>query len=168
MPSTYTPIATNTLSSAVSSVTFSSIPQTYTDLILVTGIKKSAGNAAYIRANNDSGTNYSTTYLYGSGGTATSTRDTNRTWFDSLGATATGTNTFALSTNHIMNYSNSTTYKDILARKQYSITSGTWDYTEASISTWRSTAAITQLDILAIAGNFEIGCTFTLYGVKSA
>jgi len=40
--STYTPIATQTLSSAVTSVTFSSIPQTYTDLILVMNVTNSS------------------------------------------------------------------------------------------------------------------------------
>jgi len=126
--------------------------------------------AAYIRANNDSGTNYSTTYLTGGVGGAVSSRDSNRTFFDSLGSTGSSasSNTFALSTNHFQNYSNTTTNKTVLAVKQYSNTSGVWDYTEASVSLWRNTAAITQLDILAIAGNFVTGSTFTLYGVKSA
>ena len=79
---TYDAIATQTLSSAAASVTFSSIAGTYTDLVLVTSIRKSTtGVSAYLRANNDSGTNYSTTYLYGSGTSAISTRDTNRTFF---------------------------------------------------------------------------------------
>ena len=171
MPSTYTPIATNTLGSATATVTFSSIPGTYTDLILVTNIRKTtASTAGYVRANNDSGTNYSTTYLYGSGVSATSTRDTNRTFFDSIGAAGSSmaAGTFALSVNNIMNYSNTSTFKTILARKQYSNTSGAWDYVETSVSLWRNTAAITQLDVLAISGNFDIGSTFTLYGVKSA
>jgi hypothetical protein len=168
---TYDAIATQTLSSAAASVTFSSIAGTYTDLVLVTSIRKSTtGVSAYLRANNDSGTNYSTTYLYGSGTSAISTRDTNRTFFDSLGAAGSSmaAGTFALSVNHIMNYANSTTNKTVLARKQYSNTSGTWDYVEASVSLWRSTAAITQLDVLAISGNFDIGSTFSLYGIASA
>ena len=64
MPNTYEPIATNTLGSAASSVTFSSIPSTYTDLIVVMNYANSTGLAdVFFRFNGDTGSNYSDTIL---------------------------------------------------------------------------------------------------------
>jgi hypothetical protein len=71
--STYEPIASQTLGSAVSSVTFSSIPQNYTDLILVVNYGISANNfGARIRFNGDTGSNYSDSFIYGTGSSALS------------------------------------------------------------------------------------------------
>ena len=71
---TYTPIATTTLGSAASSYTFSSIPGTYTDLVLVVSGKYSTGTTGtttvQIQVGNtslDTGANYSIVYLNGSG-----------------------------------------------------------------------------------------------------
>jgi len=60
MPSTYTPIATNTLASVSTGVTFSSIPSTYTDLVLVINYRldgTGTGAAGALRFNSDSGSN---------------------------------------------------------------------------------------------------------------
>ena len=77
MASTYTPIATTTLGSAVNSVTFSSIASTYTELVLVIQYQSAANCVANITFNNDTATNYSTTYLSGNGTSAASARGSN-------------------------------------------------------------------------------------------
>ena len=78
MPATYQPIETQTVSgTSTSTVTFSSIPQTYTDLVLVSAITQSADVSNYLRFNSDTGTNYSRTRLVGTGSSATSVRGTN-------------------------------------------------------------------------------------------
>lgn len=64
---TYFPIANTTLSSAAASYTFSSISGSYTDLVLVIGGTLSADISAGIYFNGDTGTNYSTTRMYGNG-----------------------------------------------------------------------------------------------------
>jgi hypothetical protein len=74
MPNTYEAIASTTLTATASSIDFTSISSTYTDLILVCYLQDSGG-ASYIRVNNDSGSNYSRTIVYGSGGSAASYRD---------------------------------------------------------------------------------------------
>jgi hypothetical protein len=158
MASTYTPIATNTISgSATSSITFSSIAGTYTDLVLVSNGSVSADADVNIRFNGDSTTAYSRTLVYGDGTTASSQRST------SLGqlpviyfTTAQGT---AISS--IQNYSNSTTYKTVISRSNSS-------FTAAYAGLWRNTAAITSINVYIGAGNFVAGTTFTLYGIKAA
>lgn len=163
MPSTYTPIATTTLGSAASSVTFSSISGTYTDLILVfSGQFSAAGKQIALQFNSDTGTNYSATNLGGTGSAAESTRDSNKGYMP-LGYMPTA-NAQLTSVLQIMNYSNTTTNKTALARSN-----DAGGYVSAVVGLWRSTSAITSVTALAYTGaNFNSGSTFTLYGVKSA
>ena len=73
--STYTPIATTTASGSASSVTFSSIPSTYTDLVIVADILGAASTAdAVLRFNSDTTSNYSETVIRGDGSSAASAR----------------------------------------------------------------------------------------------
>jgi hypothetical protein len=164
MPQTYTPIATTTLASTAASYTFSSIPATYTDLVVVaTARNTTATYTATIRLNGDSGSNYSSTQLYGNGTTAGSNRDTSRTSIDNIYAASSAdtANVFNTTLVHIMNYANSTTYKTVLSRSNLNI------QVAASVGLWRSTAAITSVGIFS-ASNFAAGSIFTLYGIKAA
>ena len=111
--STYTPIASITLASAASSVTFSGIPQTYTDLVVVINGTSSASGELRYRLNGNTGSNYSFTQLYGDGSSAGSSRDSNRTT-GRLGSTRTTGN---VQIGHFQKYSNSTTNKTVLSRE---------------------------------------------------
>ena len=74
---TYVALDTQILSSAAASVTFSSISQAYTDLILVTAGTGTTGGVGWLTFNGDSptsGSNYSNTTVYGDGSTAASYR----------------------------------------------------------------------------------------------
>lgn len=164
MPATYEPIATNTLGSAAASVTFSSIPGTYTDLVLVcvNGNANNSDNDIYIRFNSDSGSNYSRTQMIGNGTSATSSRTSNNTEIR-IGPSYNNTVTSHL-TIHINNYSNTTTNKTALLRSGHA--SG---YTVAEVALWRDTSAITSITLtLQSSVNYVAGSTFTLYGIKSA
>lgn len=162
--STYTPIYSTTLSSAQSSVTLNSFSG-YTDLILVGSLLGSAGGYyPRIRINGDTGSTYSYTYMTGNGSTATSGRAPNV----SSSAYITGNAQLDASTpmvieTHINNYSNSTTYKTLLTRASQAGTG-----VDAAVTLWRNTAAITSLEINANGGNFNVGSTFTLYGITAA
>jgi hypothetical protein len=167
MAATYDSIMTHTLPSATNTYTLSSIPQTYTDLVLVIGSVReaAAGSAvAAIRYNGDTGSNYSFTYLGGNGSTASSGRVSNST-YAALGAwvanlSTTGESDFL----HLMNYSNTTTYKTTLARS-----SAASSATEASVALWRSTAAINSITLtVGSPAAFTAGSTFSLYGIKAA
>lgn len=163
MPATYEPIATTTLGSSASSVTFSSISSTYTDLILVfTGTATTGNNYAGLQFNSDTGNNYSFTALRGDGTSAASTRASNQPQADTAyGSPVTTTqNTIIM---QIQNYSNSTTYKTVLSRANNSASE-----TGAAVGLWRNTAAITSIVFKLNANNFATGSTFTLYGIKAA
>jgi hypothetical protein len=115
MAITYEPIATETASGSVSSITFSSISGTYTDLvIIVNGGTAGSDNSLVVRFNSDTGGNYSYTAIDGdgSGSSALASNNTNT----SAGyAGRVGSNGSA-SIHHIMNYSNATTYKTAISR----------------------------------------------------
>ena len=158
---TYTPIATQTVGSSTGTVSFTSIPQTYTDLVLIAFYQ--GANDLCAQLNGDSGTNYSDTFLSGTGSSAVSLRNSNvnRMVFDQYAYPPTSSS-FAVGITHFMNYSNSTTYKTVLTR-----TSSTYG-TEAAVNLWRNTSAITSIVLFINGANINAGTTFTLYGIASA
>ena len=162
MPATYEPIATTTLGSAQSSVTFSSISGSYTDLVLVVESAMASGSTSnfVMQFNSDTGsnTNYSSTRLLGDGSAASSGRNTN-TSYAMVGDI--DTNRFT-SINHIMNYANTTTYKTMIHRFN-----DTTDTVGATVSLWRSTAAISTITLASGLGGSTLNGTFTLYGIKA-
>jgi hypothetical protein len=166
MPKTYEPIATTTLGSAASSVTFSSISGSYTDLVLVVDYSLNVANSSlFVRLNGDTGSNYSYTRLSGTGSAASSGRGTSSDQARiTADTTAQSASTRQIVTINLMNYSNSTTYKTFLVR--YNSTGGT----EAFVDLWRNTAAVTSVQIKGFDGTaiIESGSTFTLYGIKAA
>lgn len=164
---TYTPIATNTLSSAAASVTFSSISGAYTDLVLIcstSGTRVSTSDSFNIRFNSDTASNYSDTVLRGNGTSATSFRDTSSTG-GFIGETIVNSSTsFTPIIVNIMNYSNSTTYKTSLSRSNFA-----GGFVEASVVLWKATpAAITSLTLFYGTGNITAGSTFQLFGIAAA
>ena len=171
--STYTPIATTTLGSSASSYTFSSIPQTYTDLVLVLngyGAVTDGSSIVGEVGNNslDTGANYSMTRLSGSGSTASSGRasGTNFIRFANLtGQSTSSSNPTSLIIN-FMNYSNTTTFKTILNRVNQ--INGSYPGVEALVNLWRSTSAINIIKLYPYASSFAAGTTLTLYGITAA
>lgn len=166
MPSTYTPIATTTLGSNVASYTFSSIPATYTDLVLIAFSKTTiTGDNLFLEFNSDTAGNYSSTYLYGNGSSASSGRGSNQSGGLLVG-TADSAQFITIIT-HIMNYSNTTTYKSALSRTND--TAGLYPAVGARAGLWRSTSAISNIKIFVPnSGNLTTNSTFTLYGIKAA
>lgn len=161
MPATYEPIATQTLGSAAATVTFSSIPSTYTDLVIVANYANSGGQSdTYLRFNSDSGNNYSKTQMFGTGSAAGSNNQANFSSFTGFGYIGT---TIGNSVCSIMNYSNSTTNKTVISRSN-----DTAGLVMANVGLWRNTSAITSIIIGFANNNFIAGSTFTIYGIKAA
>lgn len=169
MASTYTPIATTTGTGSSGTITFSSIPSTYTDLVLVCDIAYASlgGNTGYVNArvgngSLDTGNNYSYTYIQGNGSSATSGRLANTNTINGL-SSVTSTNRVNLVMN-FQNYSNTSTYKTVIHRVNDA------NYaTAAVVNLWRSTSAINTISVFDYSGySFATTATFTLYGIKAA
>jgi len=161
---TYVALSTQTLASAVSSVTFSSIPQGYTDLVLIVNASSTSTNNHHIRVGNgsiDTGSNYSTTILYGDGSSVGSTRVSGQVGYiyAGQGSTSQFTDVF-----NFQNYSNTTTNKTVINRTSV-VTAGGWVGTNVGL--WRSTSAINTIEYYATAGNINAGSTFTIYGIAA-
>jgi hypothetical protein len=162
MPATYEPIATKNGTGSAASVSFTSISQAYTDLVLVvSGTLTTGGDAGLELRLNGTGAGssaYSGTLLNGTGGSATSSRQTAVAAANSglISSSYVGTSIM-----QIMNYSNTTTYKTILGRGNID------SYVRGTVYMWSSTAAIDEIEVRA-ANNFSTTTTFTLYGIKAA
>lgn len=161
--STNVPIASVTLSASTPSITFTDIPQTYTDLVLVVFIaSNSINDDMFLQYNSDTGSNYSNTTLRGNGTAASSTRGSNTTgarFSDLSSPTTTTSNTGII---HIMNYANTTTYKTNISRSNNASTG-----IDAMATLWRNTAAITSVKVFPASGNMASGSTFNLYGITA-
>jgi len=161
MTTTYEKIATTTVSgSSTSTVTLDSIPGTYTDLVLISNWSNSSSSTdTVIRFNNTAGTSYSSTTLTGTGSSALS-----NTYNNVAGVYIsynTGTSQ-RYGITQIQNYSNTTTFKTFFNRGN----SAGIDV-QAVVGLFRSTSAITRVDLVNNAGVFNAGSTFTLYGIKA-
>jgi len=164
MPSTYEPIATTSLSASTSTITFSSIPSTYTDLKFILVGKGATATNVNLRFNGDTGGNYFAAYLQGNGSAASANYQSS---IDNIYLT------------QAINWSD--TYPSFLEADIFSyagslqktITASTsGDYNGSGFATkwvgrWASTSAITSLSITA-PSNWAVGTTATLYGIKAA
>lgn len=171
MPSsiTYKLISSTTLTSNETSVTFSSIPSIYTDLIFIFSGGVNTGTANLdVQFNNDTASNYSLTLMNGDGTSAISQRLTNQTTI----RTNDGAYLVAdLNTMHIvdiMDYKNTTTYKTLLSKAVRGGGGLGGAAVAAVIGTWRSTSAITSIKLSPSSNSFSSGSTFRLYGVGPA
>jgi len=163
---TYSLIASYTIPSSVSSYTFSSIPATFTDLLLVfNGTQATGGgNTLYVRCNGDTATNYSCTVLYGTGSVSGSTRGNNLADGLQLAAYIGGLSSTnpAVAYINIMDYANTATYKSSISRSSLASSD-----TQAAVSLWRSTAAINSLTVRMDSNSIATGTTFKLYGIQA-
>lgn len=159
---TYEPIATTIVTSGTS-VTFSNIPQTYTDLVLTLTGTVDANCQIVFQVNSNTGTNYSLTYLYGDGTSAGGSRATtaNMITYGALCGVVTSNSKYSATMN-IQNYTNTSLYKSIYVQSM------SLDQVETVANTFRSSSAITTIKILFDrAANFT-NMTLTLHGIAAA
>jgi hypothetical protein len=164
---TYVAIEIKTITSTVQAVTFTSIPQTYTDLVLVAQPKCDVQRDLEIRVGNgslDTGSNYSTTAGWASTTTTGSNRNSGATYMYGnyyAGATATAGENVRIY--HFNNYANTNTFKSVLMRSS-TASKGV----DMLVGTWRSTSAINTISIFPLSGDIVAGSIFTLYGIENA
>ena len=146
------------LGSAAPSVTFGSIPQTYTDLVLEVVGTNSAIDVIALRFNGDTGANYSYTAVGGNGTSAYSNRGTGSVNAGLLYTSPTGQ---FLVVSNIMSYANTSAYKTQVTRRN--LPGGE---VGAVVTLWRNTAAITSILAFNASGNtFAAASTFRLWGI---
>jgi hypothetical protein len=164
MPDTSTEvaIATTTLGSAASTITFNSIPSTYTDFRLVLVAKGTTPEDVFIQFNGDTATNYSRTLIRGNGSAAASVRETSQARIV-LGINSLDTTYFSIITADVFSYTGSTN-KTLLSEFSQDVNSG--GMVGRTVGLWRNTAAITSLT-LSLTGTttYAAGTTATLYGI---
>jgi hypothetical protein len=159
---TYSLIASYTVPSATANYTFSSISGAYTDLIIVVTGNSTAAADLWMQVNGDTGSNYSTTQLSGTGSSALSQRSSNRSNFNVNFNAYMSTTVAANYIIQFQDYSNATTYKTMLARS-----SNANQGVDATVGLWRNTAAITSVTLIANGSTFATGTTFKLYGIQA-
>lgn len=172
MPATFRLIASNTLSSSAASVTFSSIPATYTDLVVRTSTRTDRTGVAVsdlrIQLNGSSSTVYSIRNLLGGYGSASSGSNTSQSyWQSDYSPTAdAASNSFGSSEIYIPKYLTST--------KKPSTSFGTSEntssnsYLSAHANLADITSAVSSITITAAIFNFVSGSSFYLYGIKNS
>ena len=144
------------------SVTFSSIPSTYTHL-QIRSIAKGSGGMS-IRLNGDTGSNYTRHFLYGDGSSPASGADTAQT-ASAIGASSINANIFAGCVIDILDYKSTNKYKTMrsLGGKDYN---GSGSIALAS-GLWLSTSSITSITIIGESPvDWSQYSQFALYGVK--
>ena len=159
MATTYTQIASQTLNSTTSSVNFSNISGSYTDLVLVVaGTLTTGTDNIALQFNGDTGNNYSVVSMLGDGSAASAFRSSN---IANAGRCAMGTSSSS-AIYSVNGYSNSTMYKTVLGR------GGMSSYgVDERVSTWRNTAAITSILVFPTTYSFASGTVVSLYGITA-
>jgi hypothetical protein len=150
---------------SVTSVTFSSIPQTYTHLQLRTSYV-GTGTFSQVRFNGDSGSNYSFHQLWGDGATAQAGGGASSSLIY-LNNSSTNPSYPSVGIMDLLDYTNTNKYKTVRSLAGYDINGGGELYYRSGA--WRNTASVTSLVLTSSATNgFTQYTSFTLYGIKGA
>lgn len=164
----YESIATIAGDGSSATITFSSIPSTYTSLQLRANIlTDTAGKTLLWRLNADTGTNYTAHSLYGSGAAAganNSTIVTSSDFFNQVTGTGTTQPTAVILDLH--DYASTTKYKTV--RSIAGVDKNGSGEIDLNSGLWLSTAAVTSLTIRMSSGYFTTSSIFSLYGIKGA
>jgi len=174
MANTYTLISSNTLGSDTATVTFSSIPGTYTDLVLKGSARLSAAGVAFdtpfVRYNNNSSSIYSQIILRGTGSAAQSANsgaNATRLELGNIPAATATANTFGSFEIYIPSYTASQNKPTSFFTAQEN--NNSTSYIQSIANLFRSTSAITEINLYNSAGvNFVTGSSFYLYGIKNS
>jgi hypothetical protein len=167
------PIASVTVSgSTIDTITFDNIPQTYQDLFIVASIGANTSYiGAYLKFNNDTSTLYSNTSLVGQGSSAASYRQTGQgacVYGGNDAGIVAATSNYSATEMHILNYSNTSTFKTLLSR--YAQDRNGSGETDLCVNLYRSTSAITRIDLFSgrtPTAYISAGSTATLYGIRA-
>ena len=164
---TMTLIETKTLGADAASIEFTSIPQTYTDIVAVLSVRVSSASGAFWFRFNSSSSGYTARRLYGDGGGAysdTNAVGSNYLFIGDVSNVNNTANTFGNGSVYVPNYSGSTTKS--VSVDNVSETNATTAFQHIIAGLWDNTAAITSWAFSAYSGgNLVAGSTISLYGI---
>ena len=170
MPSTYTLISSNVLTSSAASVTFSAIPSTYTDLVLrISARGDRAGTMVNINTNLNGGSgNHSYTYLEGNGSAVSSARfaTQNNIGSNPMTAVSATANTFGSAELYIPSYTAS--QNKPINSIGVNETNSASAFIDSVAGLYNSVSAISSITLTPAANSFVSGSSFYLYGIKNS
>jgi hypothetical protein len=166
-------IEAKTLGSTTASVTFSDIPNTYTDLKFVYSIRGTESTpGAYLQLGNGSisTSGYSFKFLEGSGASLNTNNvayglSTTAIYLNQIDGTGFTTDTFSSGKAYIPNYTSSN-FKSVSVDNVIE-NNNTTSYLSVCAGLWSNTGAITIAKITPTSGSFAAGSTFYLYGISN-
>jgi len=160
-------IESKTLATAATAIEFTSIPQTYTDLVVVYSFRDTGTNGTErvhntVLSLNGSTSGFTQVALAGTGSTVFSFTSSPRFagWHPDAAATS---NTFGNTALYLPNYTGSTNKSHSI--DQVAENNGTTTYSCILAGLWSNTAAITSLTLTTAGTNLAIGSTASLYGI---
>jgi hypothetical protein len=177
-PAGFDSIATVTVNSGgASTVTFSSIPSTYTHLQIRASVQTNRGTYAtdsyYLQFNNDTGSNYNYGWVRGNGSSAAAYHYPSAqtmAYIESASGSTVSPTAFGAAVIDILDYKDTNKYKTIRTLSGTDINgtvAGYGGFVYLSGGLWMSTSAITSIKITG-DNTFQNYTTFALYGIKSA
>ena len=168
MANTYTLIASNTLGSNTTTVTFSSIPNTYTDLcFLISARSTDTGGGDYVLARpNNATTNFTFRNLASYDSSSPVSENGTLEFYTPIPAAGATTNTFGSTHIYIPNY-NSSNYKSA-SQEGVNEQNSSLGALMLNANLWSNTAAITSFTLVCLFANFAQYSTARLYGIKNS
>lgn len=172
MADTFVKIATVTVGSGgAANMDFTSIPSTYTDLVLKVSTRTNLSNSVddlMIQFNSNTGSNYPYRQLYGTGSaTGSGTATITGAYIGTCTAATATASTFGNLESYIPNYAGSTNKS--VSSDAVSENNATAGFQNFVAALWSNTAAITSIRILSLnSGSFVQYSTATLYGILKA
>jgi hypothetical protein len=178
IPSDYESIATvNVGAGGTASMSFTSIPSTYTHLQLRINARSTSTSANGIvmgmRFNGDTGSNYSLHYASAYQGIASGVEsgaiaNANQMYAAVFAADGNATSIFGSAFVDILDYKNTNKSKTIRSLTGYDINGSTSGYSSTTLysGNWRSNSAITSIEFTLVAGNYAQYSSFALYGIR--
>jgi hypothetical protein len=166
MANTYTLISSVTVGSGgAASMDFTSIPATYTDLLISTSLRINAAGGYINISFNSNTTGYTNRYIQGNGSTATSSNNAGR-FADIPDYSSDTASTFSNGQIYIPNYtsSNNKSYSSDVIEEN----NATQAYMYLIAGLWSNTSAITSIGLSPSSGNFVQYSTAYLYGISNA
>jgi hypothetical protein len=158
-------IQTVTLASTQTSIVFSSIPQTFTDLVILSSTRTGDGATSVQDFGMNLGGTETFRRLNAGGSTVTASTNSGYVSVGVSNTNITAANTFSSNTAYILNYTSSIAKSILMDGVQQNSNASVTTRIEAGLST--NTAAVTSLSLSSAGASFQIGTIVSLYGITA-